>query len=104
MVLKQEKKEKDGYFIFNKKTFNFLEERYGCKHEIKRHVIEDEERKDSLFLDVHLRLLRVLMPFYNDLSPWNQKFYISISRKESIAAIAERLTHSIQITQKASDL
>lgn len=95
MVVNQEKKEKDGYHIFNKKTFSFLEERYGCKQEIKRHVVEDEERKDSLFLDVHLRLLKIFMPFYNDLGEWNQKFYISISRKESVSSIEQRLKHSI---------
>lgn len=68
-------------------------------------MIEDEERKDHLYLDVNLRLLRVLQPFYNGLSSsWKEKFYISISRKESVSAIEDRLKKSIEIIRKPSDL
>ncbi len=99
-ILKPTVKEQEHYYFFNKKIYTFLEERYGAKQVIKRHVIEDEERKDQLFLDVHLKVIRILMPFFNGLADWKTKFVISISRKESVSAVEERLKHAIQITQK----
>lgn len=91
--------------MFNKQTYSFLEKRYGARHVIKRFAIEDEDRPDVLFLDIHLKLVRVLMPFFNHIGQdWQKKFVISISRKESIASLQDRIAETVKLSPAAKGL